>query len=220
MTSTPRPKRVRKTPEARRAEIVAKAAEIALAEGLEIITLQRVATELGVRPGLIGHYFPVAQDLVDEAFGTAATAELEALLPAGVGDSEPDEATPTRRVARFLAATSGEAYDGMSRLWLNARHLARYRPTLRARVEQQELDWTARITSVIAEGVATGEFSCPDPKYAAIAILVVMDGLGSSANTGIRADDPPAVDTMLVRMAEQELGLTPGSLRVQQSPNG
>src|SRR5882672_5723341 len=85
MPSSPPPKRVRKTPEARRAEIVAKAAEIALAEGLEIITLRRIADELGVRPGLIRHYFPVAEDLPSEAFGTAASAELDQLIPGGGG---------------------------------------------------------------------------------------------------------------------------------------
>jgi AcrR family transcriptional regulator len=219
MTSTPRPKRVRKTPEARRAEIVAKAAEISLAEGLEVVTLQRVASELGVRPGLIGHYFPVAHDLTAEAFGSAAEAELDALLPddrAGhPGDADradrPGQGA-TRRLARFLSLTSGEAYDTTSRIWLNARHLARYRPTLRARVEEQQSHWRGRLSALIADGVAAGEFRCADPEYAATAILVVLDGLGVHANTDAHTDRPPAIARMAAATAERELGLDPGTL--------
>ncbi|MFE6993528.1 TetR/AcrR family transcriptional regulator, partial [Streptomyces pharetrae] len=71
-SSVPR-KRTRKDPAARRAEIVDAAAGVALREGLECVTLRRVAEELDVRPGLISHYFPSADDLVAEAFGSAAT---------------------------------------------------------------------------------------------------------------------------------------------------
>ncbi|OSC53681.1 TetR family transcriptional regulator, partial [Streptomyces sp. 4F] len=39
-------KRIRKSPAARRAEIVAAASSVALTEGLECITLRRIAEEL------------------------------------------------------------------------------------------------------------------------------------------------------------------------------
>jgi AcrR family transcriptional regulator len=207
MTSTPQPKRVRKTPEARRAEIVAKAAEIAQAEGLEAITLQRVADELGVRPGLISHYFPASHDLTAEAFGSAAEAELDALLPA-----DSIRHTATGDLARLLSLTTGEAYDTTSRLWLNARHLARYRPALRARVEEQQAHWRARLIALIADGVAAGEFRCPDPAYVATAILVVLDGLGVHVNTDAHTDRPPTITRMAAATAEHELGLAPGTL--------
>ena len=49
------PARARKRPEERRAEILDTAADIALREGLERITLRAVADQLGVRPGLSSH---------------------------------------------------------------------------------------------------------------------------------------------------------------------
>jgi AcrR family transcriptional regulator len=216
MSSSPSAKRVRKTPEARRAEIVGKAAEIALAEGLEIITLRRVAEELGVRPGLIGHYFPVAEDLPSEAFGAAAGAELELLLPGDHGAE-----SPPRRLAGFLAGTGGDAYDGMSRLWLNARHLSRYRPSLRERVTYQESLWRGRLTALIQDGVDAGDFRCADPADAAVWILVVLDGLGAHANTEDAGDAEADVDRrlrggrparMVVATAERELGLAAGTI--------
>ncbi|MER6250286.1 TetR family transcriptional regulator C-terminal domain-containing protein [Streptomyces sp. NPDC001584] len=220
MSSSVQRKRIRKSPEARRAEIVDTAAAVALAEGLECLTLRRIAEELDVRPGLISHYFPSVEDLVAEAFGTAAGAELEVLLPAGAdgqagADGPPgadgDASTPTRRLARFFARTSGEAYDAISRLWINARHLSRYRPLLRDRVAEQEAAWRGRLEGVIREGVECGEFRTEDPYVTAIQVLVVLDGLGAHANTEDR-DRPEAVTRMAVTTAERELGLPRGAL--------
>ncbi|MFD3474702.1 TetR/AcrR family transcriptional regulator [Streptomyces sp. NPDC058695] len=204
-SSTP-PKRVRKNPEARRAEIVAAAAAIALAEGLECITMRRVADELGVRPGLISHYFPVAEDLVAEAFGVAATTELDELIPADRLEGEALE-----DLARFFLLTTGDRFDGMSRLWLNARHLSRYRDRLCDRVGHQEAQWRERLTQLIRDGVAAGVFRAEDPEVTAIQILVVLDGLGVHANTE-RTDRPPAVTAMAITTAERELAVPAGTL--------
>ncbi|MFJ1752503.1 TetR/AcrR family transcriptional regulator [Kitasatospora sp. NPDC088134] len=206
MSSSVQPKRVRKNPEARRAEIVATAAAVALAEGLECITMRRVAEALDVRPGLISHYFPVAEELVAEAFGTAAGGELAELLP------ESEAGLPAvQRLARFLGRTEGPRYDELSRLWLNARHLSRFRPALRERVGQQEARWRDGLTALLSDGVATGEFRTPDPQIAAIRLLVVLDGLGVHANTD-RTGHPPAVTAMVHALAESDLGLPPGTL--------
>ncbi|EYT82779.1 TetR family transcriptional regulator [Streptomyces sp. Tu 6176] len=206
MSSSVSRKRIRKDPATRRAEIVGTAAAIALAEGLECITLRRIAEELEVRPGLISHYFPAADDLVAEAFGSAATGELDALVPAG----RPGE-TPTLRLARFLARTTGDAYDTMSRLWINARHLSRYRPELRERVVGQEAAWRGRLGALVQEGVDAGEFRPADVSVAVVQILVVLDGLGAHANTGT-AEHPAAVSGMAAATAENALGLPAGTL--------
>ncbi|MFC8919738.1 TetR/AcrR family transcriptional regulator [Streptomyces sp. NPDC057116] len=200
-------KRIRKSPAARRAEIVDTAAAVALTEGLECITLRRVAEELDVRPGLISHYFPAVEDLVAEAYGQAAATELDALLPADRAG-----ATPTRHLARFLARTTGEAYDNISRLWLNARHLSRYRPTLRDRVAVQEAAWRDRLEALIRDGVQQGEFRTADPMVTAMQILVVLDGLGMLVNSHDTGDDPPEILRMPLTTAERELGLPAGTL--------
>ncbi|MCX4745904.1 TetR family transcriptional regulator C-terminal domain-containing protein [Kitasatospora sp. NBC_01287] len=212
MSSSVQPKRVRKTPEARRAEIVAAAAAVALTEGLECITMRRMADELAVRPGLISHYFPVAEELVAEAFGSAATAELEELLPA-----DPAAGRPVERLARFFSLTAGERYDGMSRLWLNARHLSRFRDGLRERVGHQEARWRDRLTGVISAGVAAGEFRTEDPAFTAIHLLVVLDGLSAHANTdrGDPSERSAAVANLAVSTAERELRLPAGALRTR-----
>ncbi|MGV9689809.1 TetR/AcrR family transcriptional regulator [Streptomyces sp. NPDC003444] len=212
MSSSVERKRIRKTPEARRAEIVETAARVALTEGLECVTLRRIAEELAVRPGLISHYFPSAEDLVAEAFAVASTGELDSLLPA-----ERPHGTPVQYLARYFALSAGEAYDDISRLWINARHLSRYRPVLRDRVAVQERASDDRLEGLIREGVERGEFRTDDPRTTAIQILVVLDGLGAHANTD-RGNHPEAVTRMAVTTAERELGLTAGTLAGTELP--
>lgn len=205
MTSRAPRKRVRKTPGERRAEIIATAAAIALTEGLEVITLRRVADDLGVRSGLISHYFPAVEDLVAEAFGVAAENELDTLLPADT------DTPPLERLTAFFDRAQGESFDDISRLWINARHLSRYRPLLRGRVERQEATWRDRLESTIRAGIATGDFRTPDPYVSAIRILVVIDGLGAHANTHT-GERPPEITRMARTTAEHELGLPRNAL--------
>ncbi|WP_221326733.1 TetR/AcrR family transcriptional regulator [Actinoplanes sp. L3-i22] len=202
MSSSPSPSRTRKTAEDRRAEIVRAAGTVALAEGLESITLRRIADELGVRPGLISHYFPVAEELVAEAFGATASAELDELLP-------PSDDSPLDRFRRFFEASIGEMFDDVSRLWLNARHLSRYRPLLFAEVNRQQDSWSARLTAVIADGLADGGFTAADASIAATRILVAIDGVSTYVNVGAI---PAGAAEFAVLTAERELGLPAGTL--------
>lgn len=209
MTSRGGGKRTRKAPEERRDEIVAAAARIGLTEGLERITLRRVADDLGVRSGLVGHYFPAVEDLVAEAFTSAALGELDALLPEESTDRAPGDAAHVLR--DFLARMSGPAFDDVSRLWLNARHLSRYRPVLHERVVRQELLWCRRVERVIASGVEEGVFRCEDPWGSAVRVMAAIDGTNSYTNTSAPQRSAP-LTAMVRTFAEVELGLARDSL--------
>ncbi|MER8188638.1 TetR/AcrR family transcriptional regulator [Kitasatospora sp. NPDC094015] len=206
MTSTPQAARTRKSAEERRREILQAAARLSLERGLERTTMQQVADELGVRPGLIGHYFPSIDELLCEAFACAVTGERESLLP------QADAVlAPTRRLGRLLHRLNGEDFVDFGRLWLNARHLSRYRPTLNAVVAEQEAIMRDALTAVIEDGVRTGEFTTPDPLGACLVILVAIDGLGTYAND-TSPFTHPALDTLVFTTAERELGLPAGTL--------
>ncbi|MFF0433701.1 TetR/AcrR family transcriptional regulator [Streptomyces sp. NPDC004327] len=209
MTSTPRGTRIRKAPAERRAEILDAAARLALEHGLERVTMQQVAGELGVRPGLISHYFPTIDGLLCEAFARAVSRERAALLPAAEQEQQ-----PARRLARFLCRIDDPGFANLGRLWLNARHLARYRPTLRAVVAEQEADMRGILTALIEDGVRTGDFVTGDPLEACVVILVTIDGLDSYTNAD-EAAPHPVLDTLVWRVAERELGMARGSLRAE-----
>ncbi|CAM5325978.1 TetR family transcriptional regulator C-terminal domain-containing protein [Streptomyces canarius] len=143
----------------------------------------------------------------------AATAEIDALIP-----ERREEGTPTAHLARFLARTTGEAYDAVSRLWINARHLSRYREVLREQVARQERVWRTRLEGLIREGVEAGEFRTDDTLVTTLQILIVLDGLGADANIG-NEDLPEAVVRMAFTIAERELGLEAGALsRLADTP--
>ncbi|MFJ2877130.1 TetR/AcrR family transcriptional regulator [Streptomyces sp. NPDC086796] len=211
MTSRGAGKQVRKSAAERRGEIVAAAARIGLQEGLECVTRQRIADGLGVQPGLIHHYFPVVEELVAEAFTSATTAELDGLLPSTAAP-ERVGGDALRTLQRFFTLISGAEFDDISRLWINARHLSRYRPALRDQVVSQELRWCHRIEQIITEGVEERSFRCDDPWAAAVRILAVVDGAGAYINTSADQRMAPLAD-LARRIAEAELGLPADGLR-------
>ncbi|GAB3617721.1 hypothetical protein GCM10027416_22780 [Okibacterium endophyticum] len=204
MTSSANSARSRKRPEERREEILSHAAAIALEEGLERITLRTVAERLAVRPGLITHYFPAAEDLVINAFARAAVLEREQFFPAG-GD-------PVARVAHFVRHIESGASSSLAQLWLNARHLSRFSPSLRAVLEEQDALDRARMTTLIDDGIASGDFVDVDAETACTRIFIAVDGVGSYVNS--TADhEHPAHKHFLADIAEWALGLEPGRLR-------
>ncbi|MFE7467116.1 TetR/AcrR family transcriptional regulator [Streptomyces sp. NPDC057499] len=212
MTSRGAGRRVRKPAAERRHEIVAAAARVGLEEGLECVTRQRIADGLGVQSGLIHHYFPVVEELVAEAFARATTAELDGLLPEGeVAAAGADG--PLGILRRFFTLISGAEFDNVSRLWLNARHLSRYRPVLHGQVVVQELRWCRRIERIVERGVRERVFRCEDPWGAAVRILAVVDGAGAYVNTSADRRAAPLAD-LARTLAEAELGLPAGGLRM------
>ena len=204
MTSSPAPARIRKRPEERREEILSQAAAIALDGGLERITLRAVAERLGVRPGLITHYFPAAEDLVIEAFVRAAVHERKEFFPAS-GD-------PLARLAHFIAHVESGASAPLARLWLNARHLSRFSPALDAALQEQDALDRARLIGIIVEGIRTGRFPVADAETAGIRILIAVDGSGSYVNSTSEAVHP-AQKHVVADMTDWALGLESGTLR-------
>ena len=183
---------------------MSQAAAIALESGLERITLRAVAERLGVRPGLITHYFPAAEDLVIEAFVRAAVREREQFFPTS-GD-------PLERVAHFIAHVESGASTPLARLWLNARHLARFSPALDAALQEQDALDRARLAEIVEDGMRAGRFPIADAEAACIRILIAVDGSGSYVNSAPAAVHP-AQQHVVADMTDWALGLEAGTLR-------
>jgi AcrR family transcriptional regulator len=197
----------RKPPAERRHEIVAAASRLAVAEGLESLTLRRVADELGVVSGLVNHYFPVADDLVAAAFGFAAAGEREGIFAVLSLD-----ASPVAQMRKILALLLDDSTDEISLLWLDAWQATRKRPALRDEVARQMLGWQDRVSGLIGRGVAAGLFDVADARRTATRIMALVDGFSVQAamRSTIAYD---AVRDMVVSTVERELGLQPGELR-------
>lgn len=203
MVSRADPPRARKRPEERREEILTAAAAIALEHGLERITLRAVAERLGVRPGLITHYFPAAEDLVIAAFVRAALIERERFFPA--------DGPAIDRLAHFLGHIESGASLPLARLWLNARHLSRFSPVLGEALGEQDALDRERLCDIIRDGVAEGAFAAADPRAAAVRILIAVDGAGSYVNDTTM--DHSELERFAPDVADWSLGMPPGTLR-------
>jgi AcrR family transcriptional regulator len=202
--SSPAGTRVRKQPEERRAEIISAAARLALESGLERVTLRAVAEQLGVRPGLINHYFPAAEDLVIAAFEQAIATEREWLFST--------QGTALERLVGFVRRVESVDAEEQSKLWLNARHLARFTPALVEAIQRQEALDRSRLVKLIEDGRDTRAFTVDDALGACIRIFVAVDGYGAYAN-----DQTPfehdAYQHYVVDVCEWALGIIPGELR-------
>jgi len=202
-------KRVRRSAQDRRAEIVDAATRIALREGLEAVTLRSIGEELGVAGSLVSHYFPAVDDLLAEAFAAATGEELDQAF-----DGVTDESDPTAVLAGILGFASDADRAEVTQLWIDAWHIGRRRPALQAEVVRQMDSWTARLGAVIDRGVAAGAFHLDvgtAPHDVAAQIMAVIDGLTlwSTVRGTIGYD---AVAHLSFSLAEAQLGLGEGTL--------
>jgi AcrR family transcriptional regulator len=174
----PKPAARRKAPAQRRAEMIEAASEIAVRDGLDKVTAKRVAAAIGVRPGLVDHYF-TADQLVAAAFARAAAAESDEVF--GEAGAIPDG---PGKIRHLLATWLHPGHDPLTLLWLDAWQASRHRPALHAEVTALMTKDIDRLTAIIQAGADQGEFTCADPEAAANQIFNVVDGL--SVQSAIR----------------------------------
>jgi len=164
----------RKLPAERHGELLAKAVEISQAEGLSAVTLRRVATDLGVTPGLVSHYFSSAEQLITAAFRTAAVADLNEAR------SRVDAAgTPTAKIDALMDYVLDECSLDAGALWLEAWSLGRRNAGLAAEAKTLTAEWLGCIADIVRAGSASGEFRVADADVAARRLLTMIDGLGA-----------------------------------------
>ncbi|MFI1731695.1 TetR/AcrR family transcriptional regulator [Streptomyces acidicola] len=164
--------RVRLSVAERREELLRAAVGQIEVRGVTAVRIADVASVLGVSNALVLYHFSTKEKLVAEAFTYAAEDDL-AHLRKLLGRR-------TTALRRLRAAVRWYAPTGQAkgwRLWIEGWAAALREPALREVTRDLDRRWKAAITEVITEGVAAGEFQCPDPATAALRLTALLDGL-------------------------------------------
>lgn len=164
--------RVRLSVAQRRAELLSATVEQIEVRGVAAVRIADVAAALGVSNALVLYHFSTKEKLVAAAFAHAAEgdlAHLRTLL-----------SRRTTALRRLRAAVRWYAPTGQAkgwRLWIEGWSAALREPTLRTVTRDLDQQWKAALAEVIKEGVAAGEFTCPDPEETALRLTALLDGL-------------------------------------------
>ncbi|MEU1935574.1 TetR/AcrR family transcriptional regulator [Streptomyces coeruleorubidus] len=164
--------RVRLSVAERRGELLRAAVEQIEARGVTAVRIADVASALGVSNALVLYHFSTKEKLVAAAFRHAAEADL-AHLRRLLGRR-------TSALRRLRSAVRWYAPTGQAKgwpLWIEGWAAALREPALREVTQDLDRQWKAALAEVIAEGVAGGEFHCPDPQGTALRLTAFLDGL-------------------------------------------
>ncbi|MEV0952020.1 TetR/AcrR family transcriptional regulator [Promicromonospora sp. NPDC050249] len=166
------PKRV--DPEERRAQIAAALLRVAARQGLEAVSLRHVATEAGVTTGMVQHYFPSKEAMMDFALATVGEryGRRMAANAAALG-TEPSPADVVRvTLTSMIPAGADERED--ARVALAFQSYATARPAAAADLGSTNAQFRAYLATQIESCRRSPDI---DPYVAATALLATAEGL-------------------------------------------
>ncbi|MFJ4690283.1 TetR/AcrR family transcriptional regulator [Streptomyces sp. NPDC088766] len=203
--------RVRLSVAERREELLRAAVEQIEARGVAAVRIADVASALGVSNALVLYHFSTKERLVADAFAYAAEGDL-ARLRKLLGRR-------TTALRRLRSAVRWYAPTGPAkgwRLWIEGWAVSLREPALREVAGGLDRRWKAALAEVIAEGVAAGEFRCPDPAGTALRLTALLDGLAVQLTSYDGAVSRSRAQEWVEEALNRELGLAAGQSGAQE----
>ncbi|MEU6372920.1 TetR/AcrR family transcriptional regulator [Streptomyces sp. NPDC046909] len=203
--------RVRLSVAERREELLRAAIEQIEARGVAAVRIADVAAVLGVSNALVLYHFSTKEKLVAAAFAYAAEddlAQLRKLL-----------GRRTTALRRLRSAVRWYAPTGSAkgwRLWIEGWAVSLREPALRDVTRDLDKQWKAALAEVVAEGVAAGEFQCPDPHATALRLTALLDGLAVQLTSYPGSVSRARAQEWAEEALARELGLGAETLSAQE----
>lgn len=181
--------------------------------GVAATRIADVAERIGVSPPAVLYWFDSKEQLLAEALTADDDRFYEQL-----SERLEEAATPRERMV-VLIETAAEGADDFS-LWMELWTWALRDAGLRAARERFDSRWRAAIETVVADGIAAGEFDADvDPAQAALAIAALIDGLTVQTALGDPEVSVGRLTETVLRSAERLLGAElPGKAGGRTSP--
>jgi len=161
----------RSDPDARRLSLIEATARVLAREGAAGASVRIIASEAGVSPGLVGHYFNGVDALIAATYahvGEQVSAALGAAIAAAGSD-------PRARLSAYVTASFDPpiADPALLATWLAFWSLVKARPDIAALHDDIYASYRRDLEALLgACGICAGEL-----RLAAIAITALVDGL-------------------------------------------
>jgi AcrR family transcriptional regulator len=200
--STSQPSSVRS---ALRTEIDDAARRIAFSSGLGGITLRRLASTVGVDPGLIAQQEPSMGALVARIFEELASDERE--------QTEVDLAsqpTPLAALRLLVHSLLEDSHDDYNSIWADAWSIGRRSAPLAKAARDSMSAWNAVVHDLIIRGITAGQFAETDPGLVAMQFFALIDSTTAYSLVGYRSAHDRA--HLVRRTLEISLGLPEATL--------
>ena len=152
--------------EYKRELILKNALELFSEKGFQKTTIDDIGGSLGVTKPFIYTYFDskysILEQLYDRAYRDLHSGILDIL--------NAEEGGPTERLGRVVRLYVEENIERQKLTAIMLEEERNLAPKKRAEVRRKHREFDAKLTSLIEEGVASGEFKVADPKLASLAI--------------------------------------------------
>ena len=171
--------------EARRAELAAAVWRLASRDGLDSLTMRRVAAEAGWSTGALAHYFDDKEELLVFAFQTVADRVGRRIVKAAEHTRDPLELVRTQLVEGLAIDSERRAEV---RVWFAFLGLAETQPRLAKAGRDAYRLWRERVAKTLAAAQRQGLVDeAVDPKRTAAALIALVDGIAIQATFDPRA---------------------------------
>jgi AcrR family transcriptional regulator len=184
----------------RRPELLAAAAAVIRARGLENARVADVAERAGTSAPSVLYYFASKAELLKEALTSAEEGFYEnlAIELRSIGSAR-------ERLIRIVRYGGGEGdYDAA--LWMELWARALRDPELAATRAELDGRWRRSIAEVVRYGQERGEFGPADPEGFAVLLASLLDGLAVQIALRDTEVTPDRVRELALKLAERELG--------------
>lgn len=199
--------RSRKDATLRREEILTATVTELEKLGIGALRIADVAAALSVSPALVVYHFQTKEALIAEAFTWAAQRDLDRLerRTSGLGTS----------LERLITALDWYAPTGRAKgwtLWIDGWAAALREPMFQQVGRELDLRWKEKLTSIIQDGIHSGEFTTSEPRGAAWRITALLDGLAvqTIVHRGVQSREQTA--SWARQLVAYELGIDPADL--------
>ncbi len=150
-------------------KIQAAALRLFSQHGYAAVSMRQIAADVGVQAGAIYNYVPDKQTLLSELL----VSHMEALLASL--DPGPDD--PIQALEAFVRHHIAYHLPRPDDVFISYMELRNLTPDNHATVSGLRQTYEATLESILAEGVAAGQFHVPDAKIASYAIIALLTGV-------------------------------------------